>query len=138
MSSPTGSRSGSRASSRAGATSAGRVTPLAQRKEQFAAVELVCDRDLGCKGSPGADGLTSTDWLATLDEERREIETQWAARLSAEQFRVLRMKGTEPCDSGRYNATTDAGIYHCAACDAPLYASAHKFQSGHGWPAFAK
>lgn len=55
----------------------------------------------------------------------------------AEQFRILREKGTEPPGSGQFDKHyPDAGVYTCAGCQAPLYRAAHKFQSGCGWPAY--
>lgn len=57
--------------------------------------------------------------------------------VSTEQFRVLREKGTEAPFSGKFDKhMPDAGVYTCAACDAPLYKAAHKFKSGCGWPAY--
>ena len=98
---------------------------------------MACDREGNtCAGSPGGGGLTIANWLLTLDEERRAAEEGWHARLSDAQFRVLRMKGTEPIHTGRYNDLFDEGTYSCAACDKPLYEAKHKFKSGHGWPAF--
>ena len=96
----------------------------------------VCDPEFGCKGSPGAAGLSAVDWLTTLPEAQREVELGWRQKLSAEQFRVLRMKGTEEIHSGEYNSLMAEGEYWCSACNQPLYASSHKFKSGHGWPAF--
>ncbi|KAH9965617.1 Mss4-like protein [Lactifluus volemus] len=61
---------------------------------------------------------------------------EWRAILSPEQFRVLRMKGTEPPGTGEYEHNNAAGIYTCAACDTPLYKSNTKYDSGCGWPAF--
>ncbi|KAJ2399272.1 Peptide methionine sulfoxide reductase B2, chloroplastic [Coemansia sp. RSA 2559] len=61
---------------------------------------------------------------------------EWKAILSPEQFRVLRQRGTEAPNTGKYIHTKDAGTYNCGACDAPLYVSATKFDSGCGWPAF--
>ena len=90
----------------------------------------------GCKGSPGADGLSAADWLLTLSAERREVEAVWLEKLSAEEFRVLRMKGTEEINTGEYNELMEPGIYVFAGCAQPLYSSKHKFKSGHGWPAF--
>ena len=90
----------------------------------------------GCKGSPGKGGLTADAWLLSLSEEERAVETPWFETLTSEQFRVLRMKGTEEINTGEYNDTTAEGTYACAACNQPLYTSKHKFQSGHGWPAF--
>ncbi|KAF0776122.1 hypothetical protein DYB30_008422 [Aphanomyces astaci] len=63
-------------------------------------------------------------------------EGEWRAKLSPEQFRVLRQKGTERAGTGAYNKHKAEGVYTCAGCDAPLYTSAHKFDSGCGWPAF--
>ncbi|KAF0684844.1 Aste57867_23189 [Aphanomyces stellatus] len=61
---------------------------------------------------------------------------QWQAKLSKEQFRVLREKSTEQKGTGIYNKHFEKGVYSCAACDAPLYTSETKFDSGCGWPAF--
>lgn len=61
---------------------------------------------------------------------------KWRATLSPEQFRVLRLKGTEPPNTGSYTKSKEQGVYHCAGCDAPLYKSTTKFDSGCGWPAF--
>lgn len=63
-------------------------------------------------------------------------EEEWRAILSPEQFRILRQKGTERPGTGEYEHTKDEGVYHCAACNAPLYKSTTKFSSGCGWPAF--
>jgi peptide methionine sulfoxide reductase MsrB len=52
------------------------------------------------------------------------------------QFRVLRLKGTEPAGTGEYEHNNTAGVYSCAACNTPLYKSTTKFNSGCGWPAF--
>jgi len=63
-------------------------------------------------------------------------EKEWRAILSPEQFRILRQKGTERAGTGQYNKHYEPGLYHCAGCDAPLYKSTTKFNSGCGWPAF--
>jgi len=64
-------------------------------------------------------------------------EDQWKEQLSDEQYRVLREKGTEAPHSGKYNLHFDKnGDYRCAACDAKLFESDSKFESGCGWPSF--
>ncbi|MFB6260364.1 MAG: peptide-methionine (R)-S-oxide reductase MsrB, partial [Thiohalorhabdaceae bacterium] len=74
--------------------------------------------------------------MAGSPESLPRTEEEWRARLSPEQFRVCREGGTEPPFSGEYVHTKAAGTYHCAACGAPLFHSAHKFDSGTGWPSY--
>jgi len=66
----------------------------------------------------------------------QKSEDEWRAILSPAQFKVLREKGTERPGTGEYEHNKDEGVYTCGACDAPLYKSATKFDSGCGWPAF--
>src|SRR5690606_6910378 len=61
---------------------------------------------------------------------------QWRARLTGEQYRVLRQGGTEPPFSSPLNTEKRAGTFACAGCGNPLYASQAKFDSGTGWPSF--
>lgn len=63
-------------------------------------------------------------------------EGQWRERLTEEQYRILREKGTEPPHSGKYNLHFQDGEYHCAACGAKLFESDQKFESNCGWPSF--
>lgn len=65
-------------------------------------------------------------------------DDQWKAKLTPEQYRVLRQQGTERAFTGEYTDTTDPGTYRCAACDHPLFESGEKFHSGCGWPSFSK
>eukprot|EP01113_Clastostelium_recurvatum_P039683 TRINITY_DN607_c0_g1_i2.p1 TRINITY_DN607_c0_g1~~TRINITY_DN607_c0_g1_i2.p1 ORF type:complete len:148 (-),score=23.80 TRINITY_DN607_c0_g1_i2:68-460(-) len=66
----------------------------------------------------------------------QKSEGEWRTVLSAEQFRVLRQKGTERAYVGKYDKFYEEGVYRCAGCDTPLYKSTTKFDSGCGWPAF--
>ena len=63
-------------------------------------------------------------------------EAEWKAELSPEEYRVIRMKGTEPPHTGEYVHTKDKGVYRCRACGTPLFASDTKYDSGSGWPSF--
>jgi peptide-methionine (R)-S-oxide reductase len=63
-------------------------------------------------------------------------DEEWKARLTPEQYRILREKGTEyPC-SGEFYTNKEQGTYFCAACGLPLFRSSSKFDSGTGWPSF--
>lgn len=63
-------------------------------------------------------------------------EAEWRKKLSEEQYRVLREKGTEAPHSGKYNLHFQNGEYHCAACHTKLFESDQKFESHCGWPSF--
>jgi peptide-methionine (R)-S-oxide reductase len=65
-----------------------------------------------------------------------KTDEQWRGELTAEQFRVLRRKGTERPFSGEYDHTFEPGTYRCAGCGAELFESGAKYDSGCGWPAF--
>lgn len=65
-------------------------------------------------------------------------EAQWKEQLSAEQFRVLRKKGTEAPNTGEYNMQFEDGEYFCAGCNEKLFDSEAKFDHGCGWPSFDK
>ena len=63
-------------------------------------------------------------------------EDEWRRRLSAQEFRILRQAGTERPYSSALNDESRRGTYVCAGCNNRLYSSAHKFESGTGWPSF--
>lgn len=62
--------------------------------------------------------------------------TELRNRLTREQYDVTQMKGTERPFAGRYVDHKEDGTYHCVCCDSELFSSAHKYDSGSGWPSF--
>ena len=71
--------------------------------------------------------------------ERRAYDSDDAAlraRLTDEQYRVTQEKGTERAFTGKYVDHKERGTYRCVCCDAPLFGSEHKYDSGSGWPSF--
>ena len=77
----------------------------------------------------GAHVPSSAEPLALSKDE-------WRKRLTPEQFRILRLEGTERPGSSPLNGEKRPGVYVCAGCDLPLFTSAMKFDSGTGWPSF--
>ena len=63
-------------------------------------------------------------------------EEEWRARLTPEQFRVLRRHGTERAGSSPLDREKRSGRFLCAGCGAALFDAATKFDSGTGWPSF--
>jgi len=63
-------------------------------------------------------------------------EDQWRERLTPEQYHVLREGGTERAFTGKYEQNKAPGMYSCAGCGAPLFASDTKYNSGSGWPSY--
>ena len=65
-----------------------------------------------------------------------KTDAEWKRRLTPEQYRVLRTKGTERAFTGQYWNTRDRGSYACAGCGQTVFSSTSKFDSGCGWPSF--
>jgi len=87
-------------------------------------------------------GLAAFKWLrvapaaAAEKFEIEKTEAQWRAQLTPAQYHILREEGTEPPWSSPLLKEHRKGIFACAGCDLPLYASETKFESGTGWPSF--
>ena len=58
------------------------------------------------------------------------------SELSDEQFAVTQEKGTERAFTGKYVDHKQDGTYRCVCCNAELFSSTHKYDSGSGWPSF--
>lgn len=93
------------------------------------------------EGSEKSEEVNSTEEkLVTMTEYNGEkivkSEEEWKKELSAEEYRILREKGTERAFSGEYYKNKDDGTYLCGACQLPLFESDTKFESGSGWPSY--
>jgi len=74
-----------------------------------------------------------------MSEKNQKVvhsEQEWRERLSPEQYRICREKGTERPFTGEYYNNQQSGEYLCACCGAALFDSATKYDSGSGWPSF--
>lgn len=63
-------------------------------------------------------------------------DAEWRAQLTEEQFQIARKRGTERAFTGEYYASKAPGTYVCVCCQAELFSSESKYDSGSGWPSF--
>jgi peptide-methionine (R)-S-oxide reductase len=85
----------------------------------------------GLLGRIGGRGQVSAKKFAVAMKQE-----DWQRKLSPAQFRILREHGTERAGSSPLDKEYTDGVYHCAGCGQPLFASTAKFDSGTGWPSF--
>ena len=85
--------------------------------------------------SPSTDPPSGQEAATNTEKIVRTVE-EWRKLLTRHQFRVLRLKATEPPFRNKYDRHFEPGVYTCAGCDRELFASETKFDSGCGWPAF--
>ena len=65
-----------------------------------------------------------------------KTDAEWRKQLTDEQYRVARKHGTERAFGGQFWDHHERGMYVCVGCGQPLFSSAHKFESGTGWPSY--
>jgi len=83
-----------------------------------------------------ADGDPPSPADAPTPKKVVKTDQEWAKHLTRAQYLVTRQKATEPAFSGKFLHNHAAGTYSCVCCDAPLFSSRTKFDSGTGWPSF--
>lgn len=91
----------------------------------------------GC-GSAGRD-VTNTGNNKIMKTDSFSVnltDEEWKQKLSPEEYRVLRQKGTERPFTSEYETLWDNGVYVCKGCGTELFSSATKFDAGCGWPSF--
>jgi len=77
---------------------------------------------------------TATNTMENLPK----TEAEWKAKLTEDEYYILRQKGTERPYTGKFLMHTEKGMYTCRGCGAPLFSSNSKFDSHCGWPSFDK
>ena len=73
-----------------------------------------------------------------MPEKMHLTDAEWRAKLTPEQYRILREHGTERAFTGKYEKNKAEGEYVCAACGQPLFESEDKYDSRSGWPSFTR
>lgn len=73
---------------------------------------------------------------ANVPYKVNKSEAEWRKQLTAEEFKVLRQKGTERAFTGEYDQFKEKGTFTCAGCGQALFSSKAKFDSGTGWPSY--
>ena len=68
--------------------------------------------------------------------DEKPADSTLKAKLSDEQYEITQNKGTERAFTGKYVDNKEDGTYRCVCCDARLFSSEHKYDSGSGWPSF--
>ena len=71
-----------------------------------------------------------------MADSQKYDEEQWRAKLSPEEYRICRQKGTERPFTGEYYHEKAEGTYTCKCCGQPLFDASSKYDSGSGWPSF--
>jgi peptide-methionine (R)-S-oxide reductase len=100
---------------------------------------LPCCDSAGQGAPPDAQSTANEKGATTMNDPSTPVvktDAEWRKILTAEQYRVLRQKGTEAPFSGEYETKWDPGTYSCAACGNVLFSSKTKFDAGCGWPSF--
>jgi peptide-methionine (R)-S-oxide reductase len=102
------------------------------------AAALSCGEDPQTPADPSNLGPSGQE--QTMDAERDAVsaitDEEWRERLTPEQYRVTRQKGTERPFTGQYYDFHEQGVFKCVCCGAELFSSDTKYNSGSGWPSF--
>ncbi|MFT5523964.1 MAG: peptide-methionine (R)-S-oxide reductase [Pirellulaceae bacterium] len=101
--------------------------------QQAPATAINSDGDI--KTQPAGD-KANPDFGVVAKEDLPQTAADWQKRLTQMQYYVMRQEGTEQARTGELWDSKKKGYYICAGCNAPLFHSKTKFESGTGWPSF--
>ena len=108
-------------------------------------LSVVPSMEVGCRRTvPPEPNPISVAKEPAMEPEKEASETQmpltereWKEKLTPEEYKILRKKGTERAFTGKYDKFYEPGVYKCAGCGELLFTSESKYNSGCGWPAFS-
>jgi peptide-methionine (R)-S-oxide reductase len=90
--------------------------------------------------APTSKKVSEKEYITNKRGDKIEVvnlsNEEWGKKLTKDQYRILRNKGTERAFSGELWENKKEGLYMCAGCDQVLFSSNAKFDSGTGWPSF--
>ncbi len=118
---------------------AGTSTKAGEATEGSAQTESTAERSTQAgqtATTTSADSITPAQYTDGKLVKVVKSEEEWKRELNEQAFNVLRKEGTERAFTGKYWNNHDHGVYVCAGCSLPLFASDTKFESGTGWPSF--
>ena len=95
-----------------------------------------CSNSNNQKDAAVSQAVVLADTIPATLIKIMKSDAEWKEQLSKEEYHVLREAGTERAFTGDLWDNKKTGVYTCAACDLPLFASDTKFKSGRGWPSF--
>ena len=108
----------------------------AQQEEQARDADESCGDELMLAKDGSAVSTVKSQDGETMKFAMGKTDSEWKSELTPEEYRVLRMKGTEVAYTGKYYKFDKDGVYRCAGCGHRLFTSTEKYHSGSGWPSF--
>lgn len=113
-------------------------TPTNAMKNQLLLLTALCALSAACADDKNSNNAKTDKKMDPNKPEVVKTDAEWMKKLTPEQYRVARMKGTERPNGPEYDKfnAQGEGTYYCVCCGAELFTSSTKFHSGCGWPSF--
>lgn len=112
--------------------------PTNPMKTRTLLLTTLCALSAACADDKNSNNAKTDKKMDNAKPELVKTDAEWLKKLTPEQYRVTRMKGTERPNGEEYEKfnTQGEGTYYCVCCGAELFTSGEKFHSGCGWPSF--